>query len=256
MKNIVLAFAILIAQLAVTKAQLTKVAVISVFGDKNLSDNAMETEMYKAVLEDDSWDMQAMINEFDKLLLTDIVSLFPFPFLPKEEVVEAEGYPALYEKTSYYQPNETGQKMFAWSTIVPAEKYVAIAAFGLALNDDEAIIASFDLLPEDVDGVMIAYINFNIYTEAGAMGITTEKVMANCNIKIFNREGSRIFKLKESEKSNSGVTAVGGFVTDPKKVIPMIIDSKDNLYEALKKKLPKKLAKMAKKIDKSKGEKD
>jgi hypothetical protein len=255
MKKIILAIAILMIQNIATQAQLTKVAVISVFGDKNLTDNPLETEMYKAILEDDSWDMQAMINEFDKLLLDEIVPLFPFPFMAKEEVVTAEGYKGLHEKTSYYSSNETGQKMISYNT-VPAENYVAIAAFGLAMNDDEAILASFDLLPEDVDGVMIAYINFNIYTEAGALGITTEKIIANCNIKIFNREGSRIFKLKENERSNSGVTAVGGFVTDPDKIIPLIVEAKDNLFEALKKKLPKKLAKMAKKIDKSKGEKD
>ena len=226
-------------------AQLNKVAIISVWGDKNLSDNPMDTKMYEKLMKDTSFNISSIVYQFDELMRNDVIPQFPFPFMPKEEVVATEGYQDLIELSTYKHGVNTYY-------IVPAKDYVPLAAFGVGLQDDEAILKSFELLPDDIDGVMIAYINFNMVDAGGVGPYSAKKVQAYCNIKIFNKAGKRIFKLKESAPSDKKVSAVGGIITEPKKITPLVLQASDNLFADIKKTLPKKLAKMAKKIDKSK----
>ena len=223
-------------------AQLNKVAVISVWGDKNLSDDPMDTKMYEVLMKDTSFNISHIVHDFDNLLIQDILPEFPFPFMDKADVVSAEGYQELKELSTYKNPAVS-------YSIIPAKDYVPLAAFGAVLQDDEAIVKAFELLP-DVDGVMIAYINFNMVDAGGVGPYAAKKVQAYCNIKIFNKEGKRIFKLKESAPSDKKVSSVGGIVTEPKKITPLVFQASDNLFADIKKTLPKKLAKMVKKIEK------
>jgi len=228
------------------EAQLKKAAVISVFGDKNLSDDPLDTKLYEAIMKDSSFNITKIVYKFDETLQTNFLKEFPFPFMPKEEVVNAPGYKELSDLSRFKEGN---------FYITPGEGYVGIAAFGALMQDDKAIKKSFELLPQDVEGVMVAYINFNMY-EAGGIGpYAKQKVRANVNLKIFNREGKRIFKLKEAESSNGGVSSLGGIVLDIKKVMPLIEEASDNLFVAMQKKLNKKLKSMAKKIDKDSEDK-
>ncbi|MFQ3575863.1 MAG: hypothetical protein SNJ77_05445 [Cytophagales bacterium] len=71
-------------------------------------------------------------------------------------------------------------------------------------------------------------------------------------MQLYNKEGKSIFRLKDWSKSNSSVTAVDGYVTDPAKIKKMVDEATDNLMVDLEKKLPKSLNKMAKKLAKAK----
>jgi hypothetical protein len=225
----------------VSNAQLKKVALISVFGNRNLSNNILETSLYETLMKDSSFNLTKIVTKFDNIITTTLVPQFPFPFVPKEEVVNANGYKDLKELTKWAKDD--------WQT-TPAEGYVPIAAFGI-FDDEAAIKKSFDVIP-DIDGVMIAYIEFQLYDAVGMGGITTKKVYAYVNIKIFDKDGDRIFKLKERSSSSGSVMAIGGFVTDVKKIMPLINDASDKLLVDMQQKLPKSLAKMAKKMEKEK----
>lgn len=72
-------------------------------------------------------------------------------------------------------------------------------------DDEKAILKSFELFPS-VDGVMIANIDFNLYDAIGFGGISSKKGYAYVNIKIFDKQGKRIFKLKERASSSDGGT--------------------------------------------------
>lgn len=221
-------------------AQIQKGAVISIFGDRNLSDNPMDTKIYEVLMKDTSFNLKPIVNKFDVTVREKFLPQFPFAFLTKDEVVNSAGYTDLKQLTRW--ANED------WST-TPADKYTPIAAFGIA-DDTEAIKKSFEIVGQGVDGVMIAYINFNIYDAGGIGPLAKKKVYAYVNLKIFNKDGKRIFKLKERASSDMGVLAVAGIITDVKKVMPMIISSSDNLLKDMEAKLPKALAKMAKAMDK------
>lgn len=239
--KIIQTIALLFISFAVN-AQLEKVALISVFGDRNLSDNPLETKIYEALMKDSSFNIVPIVNKFDKTIREVFLPQFPFPFLEKSEVVGSEGYPEIKELTRWAKND--------WST-TPADDYVSIAAYGIA-DDNEAIAKSFEIVGNGIDGVMIAYINFNIYDAGGVGPLAKKKVYAYVNIKIFDKAGNRIFKLKERASSDKGVLSVSGIITDLDKVLPMIESASDNLLEDMVKKLPKSLNKMAKKIEKNK----
>ena len=57
------------------------------------------------------------------------------------------------------------------------------------------------------------------------------------NINYFDK---RIFKLKDSEDSKGGITALGGFVVEVDKIMPHIKSASDNLIVSIKKKMIKK----------------
>lgn len=221
-------------------AQVDKAALISVFGDRNLSDNPMDTKIYEILMKDSSFNLAPIVNNFDKTIRDKFLPQFPFPFLSKEEVVGATGYGDLQELTKWGQSS--------WYTTA-AEGYIPIAAYGIA-DDTEAIVKSFEVVQQGVNGVMVAYVNFNIYDAGGVGPMARKKVYAYVNLKIFDNEGKRIFKLKERASSDKGVIAVGGIITDIDKVMPMIESAASNLLDDMEKKLPKSLNKMAKKMSK------
>ncbi|MEO7990565.1 MAG: hypothetical protein ABI663_13550 [Chryseolinea sp.] len=238
MKLIKLFFFILVCTTA--SAQINKAALISVFGDRNLSDNPLDTKIYEAIMKDTAFNLTPIVNKFDKTIREKFLPQFPFPFLAKDEVVKAQGYAELKELTRWAKDN--------WYS-TPADSYVPIAAFGVA-DDTDAIKKSFEVVQQGVDGVMIAYVSFNIYDAGGFGPMAKKKVYAYVNLKIFNKEGKRIFKLKERASSDEGVLAVGGIITDFGKLKPMIASAADNLLKDMEDKLAKSLAKMTKQMDK------
>ncbi|GHN01545.1 hypothetical protein WSM22_30340 [Cytophagales bacterium WSM2-2] len=220
-------------------AQMKKVALISVFGSRNLSDDPMEGKIYEVLMKDSSFNLVKIVNNFDVLIRDKFVPQFPFPFFPKEEVVNAAGYQDLraltrWAKDNYYTTSATS--------------YVPIAAFGI-VNDNDAIKKAFEVVP-GADGVMIAYIDFNIFTSGGFGPLAKKKIAAYCNLKIFNKDAKRIFKLRERAVSNDGTMSVAGYLTDVKEIMPMIEQAATNLFADMQEKLPKSLAKMAKQMDK------
>jgi hypothetical protein len=238
MKLLKLLFLLMVCTTA--SGQINKGALISVFGDRNLSDNPLDTKIYEALMKDTAFNLNPIVNKFDKAIREKFLPQFPFPFLSKDEVVNAAGYADLKNLTRWAKDT--------WYTTAAAG-YVPIAAYGVA-DDTDAIKKSFEVVQNGVDGVMIAYVSFNIYDGGGFGPMAKKKIYAYVNIKIFNKDGKRIFKLKERASSDEGVLAVGGFITDFGKLKPMIESSAANLLKDMDTKLPKSLAKMAKAMDK------
>jgi hypothetical protein len=228
-------------------AQIKKAAIISIYGNKNLSDDPLDTKLYEVLLNDSSFDISGTVADFEKVIMDKMIPNFSFSFMEKSEVISNLEYQKVESK--FVENDVEGEKFTNYlNPYVPAEGYRNLAAFGPA-TDKKAIQKCFEIFP-DVDAVLIAYINYNIYDAKGAMGISSKKVYAYCNIKVFNNEGKRIFKLTERASSNKGVMAVGGFVLDPAKLKPMISSSSENLLKEMEGKIAKSMAKMAKKLAK------
>ncbi len=242
-------------------SQIQKAAVISVFGNKNLSDNPLDTKLYEAILKDSSFNISNTVVEFESIIQSKLIPAFGFPFLDKQTITGSPDYQALDSivmyKMGYYGKGleqQSGQNLIdLLNPLIPAPGYVNIAAFGPVATDKEAIQRAFEIFP-DIDAVLIAYVDFTIYDAAGTMGMTSKKVYANVNIKMFNKDAKRIFRLRERATSDKGVMAVGGLVLDTEKITPLIDDAAKRLFAEMQGKIPKSLAKMAAKIDKSAGE--
>jgi hypothetical protein len=230
-------------------AQIKKAAIISVFGNKNLSDDPMDTKIYEALLKDSSFNITGTVSDFEKVIEGKLIPALGIPFMNKEEVVGNAEYQKV--KSRLVRDDEEGKDFQNfYNPYVAAKGYKNIAAFGI-VNDKKAIARCFEIFP-DIDAVLIAYIDYNLVAEAGAMGITNNRVYANCNIKMFNKEEKVIFKLKEGAKSKSSVVGAAGLVTDPAKLKPMVFEASEQLIKDIEQKIPKSAAKMAKKLSKTK----
>jgi hypothetical protein len=238
MKKLTLVTVLMLCIAATSMGQVHKAALISVFGSRNLSGDPLETKLYMEIMKDSSFNLVPVVNKFEELIRTKFLPEFPFPFMSKEEVVTTPGYQDLVKYTRWASDN-------CFTT--PADYYVPIAAFGIA-DDEKAINKAFEILPGDVDVVMIAYLNFQLYDAVGVGGLTNKKVHAYVNLKLFDRKLDRVFKLKEGANSDKGMAAYGGFVLQLEKVMPLIENASENLFEDMKEKLPKSLKKMTKKL--------
>ncbi len=229
----------------IVNAQIKKAAIISIFGNKNLSKDPMNTMLFEALLKDSSFDISGTVLKFEKIIDEKMIPVFSFPFMDKKEVVSNGEYQKI-KSTLMMTDSEEKKSHHLINPYIPAEGYKNLAAFGI-VNDKKAIAKCFEIFP-DVDAVMIAYISYNLYDGGGAMGMSSKKVYAYCNIKMFNKEGKRIFKLKERASSKKGVMAIGGLVLDPEKLKPMVYDASERLLADMEAKISKSMAKMAKKL--------
>src|SRR4051812_41397642 len=98
-------------------AQMNKGALISVFGDRNLSDDPLETKAYEVLMKDTSFNLTPIVNKFDVTIREKFLPQFPFAFVSKDEVVKSAGYSELKELTRW-------AKDTYYTT--PAQSYVPI----------------------------------------------------------------------------------------------------------------------------------
>ena len=258
MKKTVVVFASIFCTSLVFKAQaqLKRVAIISIYGNKTLGNSGGSASIGGGVslgnlnnlmLSDSAYNLTGIVDKFANLISVDLLKEFPFPFVTKDSVINNPGYKNLIDDSRHFSRSSYEGK---YPKVQVFQGYIPLAANGFLDDDTKAIKKSFDYLPSDVDGVMIAYLDFDLQNGgASAFGVSTKKGFAAANIKIFNREGKRIFKLKDSEKSKGSITTVMGMMTDTKKVIPLINEAADKLFEELQKELPKSINKLAKKIN-------
>ena len=256
-KSLVVIMSMVLTVLAInSQAQLKKVAIISIYGNKKLGNAGGSAslgggtsigDLNNLMLSDSAYNLTGIVEKFASLVSNDLLKEFPFPFVPKGDVVNNPAYKNLIDESKHFsRASYEGNH----PSVQVAEGYIPLAANGFLDDDTKAIKKSFEFLPADVDGVMIAYLDFDLQNSgASAFGVSSKKGFAFANIKIFNREGKRIFKLKDSEKSKGSITTVMGMMTDPKKVVPLINDASDKLFAELLKEMPKSISKLAKKID-------
>lgn len=66
MKKLILVISVAIPLLM--DAQIKKVALISVFGGRNLTDNILETKIYEAIMKDSTFNLTKIVTKFDSLI--------------------------------------------------------------------------------------------------------------------------------------------------------------------------------------------
>ncbi len=214
-----------------------KAALISITCNEDLDQG--QGGAWAELLGDPAYNLSDVLNEYEKLINEKILPEFPFEFISKEEVTEAEGYESLAEiATLGSYPN----------TLAP-EGYVPIYVSWL-VNDTKAINKSFDHLPDDVDAVLVASLYFEMYKDVGAMGIGLYKAKAYAHMKMYDREGNKIFKIHETSSSKKGTSGALGKIMNPEKIMPLLVQASEDLFRDMEKSLPKKIKKLSKKMDK------
>ncbi len=216
-------------------SQLKKIAIVSIYFDKNLSGN-MEERFIMELAESSTIDFDSLANDFKEMLFNKYVKGLPLELILEEEVINAEGYESL-----------KSDKLLDGS-IVPANGYVLIEARAI-VKDNRSIKESFNVV-KDADGVMVCYIDFGMGAGASVGPVGGNRIIAYANFKIFDKNGKKVVAIRENAESDGiMMSAFGGSVYDYDKLIELSIEALDNLYEDLDKKLEKNYKKVNKKLN-------
>lgn len=224
-------------------AQDKKVAIISVFVDKNVTGSFTEALIQK-VSEDDHFNFDSLATDFKNKLFEKYIAELPVEIIPENEVIEAEGYKDL----------KTGSEKSVYDLqMQPAIGYVFINPnTALSGSSVKNIRKAFELFPE-AELVMICYVDFSLGTGAGNSMISGNKIFAYANFKIFDKNGKKVVAIREGAQSKGMMlSTLGGSVYDGEKLQQLCYEALDALYEDLDRKLSKNYKKVKKKLDKLK----
>ena len=238
MKKLITLLALMVCVGAVT-AQTKKVALISVFFDKNISGSASEA-LIKQAMEDDAINFDSLALDFKNKLFEKYISELPIDLIPESDVITKPGYADLASA-------EPGSAFFG--RMECPEGYVFIDSRP-SLGKKKNISEAFKVIPE-ADLMLVVFVDFSQGTGAGVGGLSGNKILANANFKFFTPDGKKAFALRESAESKGMMmSALGGAVYDSKKAQELSGEALEKLYKDLDKKLSKKKAKAEKKLAK------
>ena len=233
-KNILL---VCIALFIMTKgfAQDKKVAVVGFYTDKiiSFSDlNIGSEELIASVLklrDNPDFDLTPILEQFHEEFFSTYAKKFPFELLPEEDVTTNPDYIAFTPK---YDKDEDELKRFV---VYDGYKYIHEGFMG---KDNE--VATAKLFSDKADGVMFVEIHFALQKGFGIGGTATVKMRAYARIALYDKNGKKIFAIKEGENSKKTSVMVGGIpVMKTEKILPMCESALKQLMKDLEKRLPK-----------------
>ena len=223
-------------------AQQSKVGLISIFIDKNLTGN-LNDEVLKALSGDDYFKFDSISEGFKEKFFATYAPNLPVTFIAEDSIISKPGYADL----GLGEMNDSNSSRYQ-----TPKGYVYINS-RWGSKDKVSIANAFKLLPEDVDFIMIAYVDFSMVA-AGSFGpISFNKMQAYVNFKIMDRTGKQVVSIKEyakSEDTTTGVNFSGINFSDVKKLRPLCYQALRKLFLDLEKDLSKDSKKIGKKIAK------
>ncbi len=102
-----------------------------------------------------------------------------------------------------------------------------------------------NLFKDRADGVMFVSIGYEFIRPMPF----TAGIRAYCRIKIWNKKGKRVVTVNEYAKSKRSIPIIAGIpVMKPEKLLPMCIDSSNELIEDLHRRMKKITRKAARKL--------
>jgi|GEM_PF-4442531 len=221
-------------------AQEKKIAVISIFFDKNISGTLTE-DMINDISKDKNFDFVKLANDFRTKLFE--------KYLPSLGIVTIDEKSVI--GNAEYKMIKSGSKSIWDVRMQTPEGYKFIDSRPL-MKDDEIIKKTFAIFPE-VSAVMICYVDFNMGTSTGGSVVGANKIMAYANFKILDRNAKNVVTIREYAQSKGFmVNALGGSVYNPEKLAELSNEALEALYRDLDKKLIKNKEKVQKKLSEMK----
>ncbi len=221
-------------------AQINKVALVSIYGNKQIDASDFGTVgAIKTLGHDPAFDLSGIITDVKDRIYNDLAKDFPFTMLEEDKLVGNEQYVQLAKETE-----SKISKLF----------YICPEGYYFIPNTKKNIAALYDIFqPEGVDGFMYVSVDYSLHKVIQAMGFGTAKVSATITMWIYDKSGKKIFMMSVYQTSDESIKfALGGNAMEADKIIPLCEDATNKAFIRMKEKLPKKIAKMAKKVNKNK----
>ena len=232
MKKAIYSIALLLTILTTgAQAQDKKVAVVTFYAVKQVNVGlAGETAKLAVKLADDpSFNVAPMLTNFHDQFFNDYAKSFPFQLLPENDVINNDAYKA-------YVPvgEEVTSGVFKDTYNLPYTGYKIVLPLKSHTNDKN-LLGMFN----QADGIMKVYIDFSL-SQVGFAGMGVAKITAAANITLLNKDGEKVFAIREEGKSKASSPLINGIpVMSPEKILPMCEDALTQLMARLQKDMPK-----------------
>ena len=225
-----------------------KVAVTTFWVDKHigfeqLGGNAVAiTAAIASLLEDPRFNLQPVLDNFYNTFTKDYAKQFPFELMDEKDVIETEAYQN-YE-TRWGEGNDKDRSLL-FQRYLTAEGYKPMMESLRNKGEKSNTMQMLNMFPE-ADGVMFVSMGYDFVKKAVPF---TAGVQAYIKIKLWNREGKRVFVIHEFGTSKKSVGIVGGIpLMKAEKLLPLCESASEKLVADLAKKVKKISKKAAKKL--------
>ncbi len=244
MKKILILSLLTFVAFAVQAQKKPKVALVSVYVDKNLTGangftaSALEDLSQKYDKGDPTQEFVDIATIFKQNIIDKYAPEMPFDLMPEEEVIN---------HPDYWSWDKSSNKKLGYR-FEQAEKYIlgdAPAAWA-----DKANYAKM-AKGLDVDAIMIAYIDFAQGTGVGIGPFAVNKLRANANFRFIGRDGERITTIREMAESNGTMEFLFGFDYDFNKGVELAGEATTNLHPYMEKNIGYNAKKITKKFIKA-----
>ncbi len=221
-----------------TYSQDKKVAVVTFYADKRvgMSELGLESTADLFRLEEDpNFNMSPLLHNFHDQFFGEYAKSFPFQLVPESQVLNNEGYKA-------FVPDDR--------PILKDMRYTAIEGYKVVdymwgTSNEKNLAKIFD----QYDGVMFVSLSFAFEAGIAFGGTGTVKINAYANMALFDKNGKKVFNIRENARSKKVSPMVKGIpVMKPEKILPMCESALTELMSDLQKNIPKIIKKTEQKL--------
>ena len=224
------------------KVALTSFWVSKHIGFEQLGGNAAMIASIASLAEDPNFNLQPVLDNFYNTFTNEYAKQFPFELLPENEVLENENYKN-YEGRFNESKDEDRSKLF--QRYLTPKTYKPLQE-SLIKGEKSNQMQMVEMFKETADGVMFVSMGYDFVKKPAPF---TAGIRAFVRIKIWNKDGKRVFSINEYGTSKKTVAIVGGIpIMKPEKLLPLCESASEKLVADLNKKLKKVAAKSAKKL--------
>lgn len=223
------------------KVALTSFWVSKHIGFEQIGGNASLVAAIASLSEDPNFNLQPVLDNFYKTFTEDYSENFPFELMSEEDVIKRPEYIA-YEGRFNEDKDADRSKLFQRYLTPEGYKPLVESLFKGEKSNQMQMIKMFN----DVDGVMFVSMGYEFVKKTAPF---TAGVRAFVRIKLWNKEGKKVFAINEYGISKKSVGIVGGIpLMKPEKLLPLCESASEKLVSDLSKKISKVSKKAAKKL--------
>ena len=227
-----------------------KVAVVTFYCDKwiDMSDLGGTAALLSAagtLAEDTTFDIKKVLTNFHDVFFNEFSKQLPFDLLPESEVIGNEDYKAFQSYWDETSDKDNHKLMQRYATVDGYKPLLEMLTKAEKRNENRML----EIFGDKVDGVMFVYLDFSMVQKVAIGGTGAAGISSYCRIKLWNKEGKKVFAINESAMSKGTVAVVGGIpIMKPEKILPLCEDSSEKLLADLRKRLGKIVSKSADKL--------
>ena len=227
--------------LAQKKVALTSFWVSKHIGFDQIGGGAALVAAIGSLSENPNFNLQPVLDNFYKTFNEEYSKNFPFDIMPEKDVIKREEYIA-YEGRFNETKDKDRNKLFQRYLTPEGYKPLVESPFKGEKSNQMQMVKMFN----DADGVMFVSMGYEFVKKTIPF---TAGVRAFVRIKLWNKEGKRVFSINEYGTSKKSVGIVGGIpLMMAAKLLPLCESASEKLVADLAKRIKKVAKKSAKKL--------